>query len=145
MKFTQVYTLGRYADNLAWGSEPGVRTWSRKEDITEAVNFFLNAIVRRTARAILRTSFEYEPVSITDAISFKSMNHNSKIHKLKTEKRKLRCEIDRRRFLRCKVDGTGGETEFEGVERSFISRSWVIVNEIERNWAKIGRFWLKKP
>jgi len=91
--------------------------------MTGAVNFFLNAIVRRTARAIRRTSFEYEPVSITDAISFKSVNHNSKIHRVKKEQLKLRCEIDRGRFLRCKVDGTGGETELEGVERSFISRS----------------------
>jgi len=54
----------------------------------------------------------------------------------------LRCEIDKRRFLRCKVDGTGGETEFEGVERSFISRSCVIVNEIGR---KLREFDNKNP
>jgi hypothetical protein len=85
--------------------------------------------VRRTARAILRTSFEYEPVSIRDAISFKSVNQNSKISRIMKRKRKIvevnlqRFEIGRRRYLRCRVDGTGGEIELEGVERSFISRS----------------------
>ena len=44
-------------------------------EITDAVNFFLKAIVSRTALTILRISRVYVPVSISDAISFKSTTH----------------------------------------------------------------------
>jgi hypothetical protein len=45
-----------------------------KEERTGAVSLGLSAIERRTAREILRTSLEFEPVSMIDAISFKSVN-----------------------------------------------------------------------
>lgn len=67
------YTFGRYTDNRAWASEPGTRAKSRKAESTDAVNLRLSEIVRRTARPIRRTSLVYEPVSISDAISFKSI------------------------------------------------------------------------
>lgn len=65
-------TLGRYADNLEWASESGTRAKSRKAESTGTFSFLLNAIVRRIARTILRTSLVYEPVSMSDAISFNS-------------------------------------------------------------------------
>lgn len=48
------------------------------DERTGAVSLDLKAIVRRTAREILRTSLELEPVSMMDAISFKSVRSKSK-------------------------------------------------------------------
>jgi hypothetical protein len=67
-------TFGRYTDNWAYVSEPGTSAKSRKAERTGAVNLRLSDFVRRRARATRRTSFVYEPVSISDAISFKSVN-----------------------------------------------------------------------
>ena len=73
-KRIQQCTFGRYTDNRACASEPGTSAKSIKAESTGAVNLRLSVIVRRIARPIRRTSFVYEPVSISDAISFKSIN-----------------------------------------------------------------------
>jgi len=65
---------------------------------------------------------------MSDPISFKSASQTPKqktenlkwpYRTAKSEQRKLL----KKDCLRCKVDGAGEETELEGVERSFISRS----------------------
>lgn len=49
-------TFGINEDNLVCTSEPGGRAKLRNEERTDAFNFRLNAIVRRIARTIRRTS-----------------------------------------------------------------------------------------
>lgn len=68
-----------------------------KAESTEGFRFRLKAIVRRTARAMRRTSFKYAPVSMREAISFKSKttplhpnqenNHTAKNSNIRKEKR----------------------------------------------------------
>lgn len=65
-------TLGRYENNRPCNSDPGVREKLRNEASTVAFSFRLNAMVSRTTRIIRRTSRAYAPVSMRDAISFKS-------------------------------------------------------------------------
>lgn len=48
----QLLTFGRYEET----SDPGPRAKFKKEESTEVFNFFLKAIVNRTALSILRAS-----------------------------------------------------------------------------------------
>lgn len=68
-------TLGRYEDKRLCNSDPGVRVKLRNADSTGAFSFCLSAKVSRTTRAMRRTSRAYAPVSMRDAISFKSGKH----------------------------------------------------------------------
>lgn len=70
----QIITFGIYEDNRPCASDPGERAKLRNAESTDAFSFRLNAMVRRTARRILRTSRAQAPVSISEAISFKSEN-----------------------------------------------------------------------
>lgn len=136
-------TFGRYTDNWACASEPGRSAKSRKPERTGAVNLRLSNLVRRRARATRRTSFVYEPVSISDAISFKSVNPKHPQNETMIEKQKRspiiwnRITVKQRiekSNLRCKVGRTAEETEWEGVGGwSFISTSWVILKRINQN------------
>ncbi len=65
-------TLGRYENNRPCNSDPGVSAKLRNAASTAAFSFLLSAIVSRTTRRIRRTSRAYAPVSMRDAISFKS-------------------------------------------------------------------------
>ncbi|GAB2264182.1 hypothetical protein Droror1_Dr00026316 [Drosera rotundifolia] len=88
------------------------RTKSMNAESTEAVIVCLNEEVRRTARLILFTSLVYDPVSINEAISFKSIqikiksNHqqNNKGHKTPIPEQPNRAKPQKNQFTSHPID-----------------------------------------